>query len=488
VVSRNDAEFALQECGGAHHITSLRHQPLSPILHAQFPHSGPYFESRMNNRREQVGWYFYDWANSAFYTTVVTVFLGPYLTGVAKAAAEALGEGNEFIYPLGIKVFYGSFFPYVVALSVGLQMVFLPILGAIADYSHRKKQMLALFAFIGAFATMGLYFLAGTKYMLGGGLFVLANLSYGASIVFYNSFLPDIATPQERDRVSSIGWAIGYLGGGLLLALNLFLFAKAESFGLTTGQAVRISLASSGAWWALFTLIPMATLTNRQSQKQPMEGQSFIAAGFKQLRHTIATARGYPQTLLFLIAYLLYNDGIQAVIALASVFGAEELKLDQSALVQVILLVQFAAFFGSLIFNWVAKAIGSKRAIVLSLVIWTGVLVYAYGLLQTKTQFFVLGAVIAIVLGGSQALSRSVYSLMIPKGQEAEYFSLYEVSDKGTSWLAPLIFGLALQFTGSYRYAILSLVVFFVVGLTLLARVNVNQAAIEAGNEVPARV
>jgi UMF1 family MFS transporter len=441
----------------------------------------------MKNRREQVGWYFYDWANSAFYTTVVTVFLGPYLTGIARAAAEALGAGNEFVHPLGIKVFYGSFFPYVVALSVGLQMVFLPILGAIADYSHRKKQMLALFAYIGSFATVGLYFLQGTNYMLGGGLFVLANLSYGASIVFYNSFLPDIASAEDRDRVSSVGWAIGYLGGGLLLAINLYLFSKAESFGLTAGQAVRISLASSGAWWAVFTLIPLSTLRNRLPVKEPPPGQPFIATGFKQLIHTISSARRYPQTLLFLFAYLLYNDAIQAVIALASVFGAEELKLEQSTLVQVILMVQFAAFFGALLFNWVAKATGSKRAIMISLVIWTGVLVYAYGLLQTKLQFFILGAVIAIVLGGSQALSRSVYSLMIPKGQEAEYFSLYEVSDKGTSWLAPLMFGLALQFTGSYRVAILSLVVFFIAGMALLARVNVRKAAIEAGNEAPGK-
>jgi MFS transporter, UMF1 family len=441
----------------------------------------------MNNRREQFGWYFYDWANSAFYTTVVTVFLGPYLTGVAKAAAESLGPGNIYVYPLGIKVDHGSFFPYVVALSVGLQMIFLPILGAIADYSHRKKQMLALFAYIGAFATMGLYFLQGTNYLLGGGLFVLANLSFGASIVFYNSFLNDIAGPDDRDRVSSVGWAIGYLGGGLLLALNLYLFAKADSFGLTSGQAVRISLASSGAWWAVFTLIPLSTLRNRLPDKEPPAGQHFITTGFKQLRHTIASARRYPQTLLFLIAYLLYNDAIQAVIALASLFGSEELKLEQSTLVQVILMVQFAAFFGSLIFNWVAKATGGKRAIIVSLIIWTGVLVYAYGLLQTKLQFFILGAVIAIVLGGSQALSRSVYSLMIPKGQEAEYFSLYEVSDKGTSWLAPLVFGLVRQFTGSYRLAILSLVVFFIAGLALLVRVNVREAAIEAGNEAPAK-
>ena len=441
----------------------------------------------VNNRREQIGWYFYDWANSAFYTTVVTVFLGPYLTEVAKAAAQSLGEGNTFVYPLGIKVFYGSVFPYVVSLSVALQVLLLPILGALADYSHRKKQMLALFAYIGAFATMGLYFLQGTNYLLGGALFVVANLSFGASEAFYNSFLSDIAAPNDRDRVSSIGWAIGYLGGGILLALNLYLFSKADAFGLTTEHAVRISLASSGAWWAVFTLIPLSTLKNRLSAKSPSAGQSYVATGFNQLRHTIKSARHYPQTLLFLIAYLLYNDGIQAVIALAAVFGAEELKLEESTLVQVILMVQFVAFFGSLLFNWVSKATDGKRAIMISLVIWTGVLVYAYGLLQTKLQFFILGAVIAIVLGGSQALSRSVYSLMIPKGQEAEYFSLYEVSDKGTSWLAPLLFGLALQFTGSYRAAILSLVVFFIVGLALLVRVNVRAAAIEAGNEAPAR-
>jgi len=439
----------------------------------------------MNNRRERVGWYIYDWANSAFYTTVITVFLGPYLTGIARAAAESLGEGNTFVYPFGIRVFYGSFFPYVVALSVGLQMVFLPILGAIADYSHRKKQMLALFAYIGSFATMGLYFLQGTNYLLGGGLLVLANLSYGAAIVFYNSFLPDIASAEDRDRVSSIGWAIGYLGGGLLLALNLYLFSKAESFGLTTSEAVRISLASSGAWWAAFTLVSISSLRNRLPVKEPPPGQHLIATGFKQLVHTVRTARQYPHTLLFLVAYLLYNDAIQAVIALASVFGAEELKLEQSTLVQVILMVQFAAFFGALLFNWVATRTGNKRAIMISLVIWTGVLVYAYGLLQTKLQFFLLGAVIAVVLGGSQALSRSVYSLMIPKGHEAEYFSLYEVSDKGTSWMAPLMFGLALQVTRSYRVAILSLVVFFVAGLAVLAKVNVRRAAIDAGNEPP---
>src|SRR5262249_26895612 len=331
----------------------------------------------MDNRRERVGWYFYDWANSAFYTTVVTVFLGPYLGTVAEAAAKSIAPDNTYIYPLGIKVYHGSFFPYIVSLSVGLQMITLPVLGAIADYSHRKKQMLAACAYVGALCTMGLYFLQGTNYMLGGVLFVIANLSFGASVVFYNAFLPEIASAERRDSVSSIGWAIGYLGGGLLLALNLLLFANAEKFGLASATAVRISMASSGAWWAIFTLIPLATLRNRKPAKSPQAGQSFVSAGFKQLARTIVGARSYPQTLLFLIAYLLYNDGVQAVIVLSADFGSKELKLTEATLVQVILMVQFVAFFGSLLFNWISKLTGAKRAIALSLVLWIGVLIYA---------------------------------------------------------------------------------------------------------------
>ncbi len=431
----------------------------------------------VNNRREQTGWYFYDWANSAFPTTVVTVFLGPWLTTVTKAAAD----GGGFVYPLGIKVHAGSFFPYVVSLSVLAQVVTLPLLGAIADYSHRKKEMLGLFAYAGAGATLALYVVHDTNYLPGGVLFLVANVSFGASVVFNNAFLPDIASPERRNAVSSYGWALGYLGGGLLLALNLVLFSQAPALGLSVGDAVRINLASAGAWWAVFTVIPLAVLRNRRPERQLRPGEHYLTVGFRQLRRTLARVRLYPQTILFLVAYLLYNDGIQTVIALASQFGQEELGLPISTLTAVILMVQFVAFFGALLFNKIAEALGTKRAIMVSLVIWTATVTYAYGWLRTGAQFFVLAAVIALVLGGSQALSRALYSLMIPKGQEAEYFSLYEVSERGTSWLGPLLFGLALQFTGSYRIAIVSLSVFFLAGLVLLARVDVHEAVREAG-------
>ena len=438
------------------------------------------------SRREQIGWYFYDWANSAFSTTVITVFLGPYLTSVTQNAADATG----YVYPVGIPVLADAFFPYLVSLSVVLQVFFLPILGAIADYSNAKKPLMGLFAYIGAFATIAMFFLQGQNYLLGGALFLLANLSFGASIVFYNAFLPEIASPDDRDRVSSQGWAMGYLGGGLLLVLNLIFYLQRESLGVSEGFAVRICLASAGIWWAIFTLIPLARLQPRQPQKQLPVGERFISIGFKQLRHTLRELPRYPHTLLFLIAYLLYNDGIQTVISLSSQFGSAELKLDQQTLITSILMVQFVAFFGALAFGYLAKWIGTKRAILLSLVIWTGTVYASYALIQPNSplQFYLLAAAIAIVLGGSQALSRSVFSLMIPKGQEAEYFSLYEVSERGTSWLGPLVFGLALQFTGSYRVAILSIVVLFILGLIVLTQVNIRRAITEAGNEAPTGV
>jgi UMF1 family MFS transporter len=247
-------------------------------------------------------------------------------------------------------------------------------------------------------------------------------------------------------------------------------------------------MASAGLWWAIFTVIPLLTLRQRQPRKKLPPGERYLTVGFRQLGRTLRNLPQYPHTLLFLVAYLLYNDGIQTVIALSAQFGSQELGMGESSLITLILIVQFMAFAGALVFDYVARALGAKRAIIVSLVIWTGTVVYAYAFLQTHLQFFILGGVIAIVLGGSQALSRSLFSQMIPHSQEAEYFSLYEVSERGTSWLGPLFFGLALQLTGSYRVGMLSVAFFFIAGLLLLPMVNVRRAIEEAGNEVPARV
>lgn len=428
------------------------------------------------SKREQRGWYFYDWGNSAFSTTVVTLFLGPYLTSLAKTAA---GEGGS-IYPLGIAVDPRAYWGYLISLSVVLQAFLMPVVGALADFGRRKKELLALCAYTGASATIGMYFLEGADYLLGGVLFLIANVAFGSSLVVYNSFLPEIAAPEDRDSVSSTGWGLGYLGGGLLLALNLVLYTRADAFGLTESRAVRISLASAGIWWAVFTIPTVLALRNRPSLNQLARGQHLLTVGFLQLFRTLAGLKNYPKTLVFLLGYTFYNDAIQTVISLASQFGSEELKIPLSQLTMAILMVQFVAFFGALTFNWIATRITAKRAVMLSLVIWIGVVASMYLFVKTTAEFFVMAAIVAIVLGGSQALSRALFSLMIPPGKEAEYFALYEISDKGTSWLCPMIFALALDYTGSYRQSILSLLVFFIAGLAILSRVQVEAAAEEA--------
>ena len=428
------------------------------------------------NVREQRGWYLYDWANSAFATTVIALFLGPYITVLAKAAADSQG----FIHPLGIKIDARSYWSYLISLSVILQVVFLPIVGAIADYGRKKRECLAATAYLGALATAAMFFLHGNQYHWGGALFLIANVSFGASIVVYNSFLPEIAPPEQRDAVSSRGWGIGYLGGGLLLALNLALYQNAARIGLTEGLAVRISLSSAGIWWGLFTIPTLITLRNRGAMHTLTPGQRAIRATLGQLRRTVREILRYPQTTAFLIAYLLYNDAIQAVLALAAQFGNDELKIPVSQLTLAILMVQFVGFFGAIGFQWIAARTGAKRAILASLVLWTATLIYIYAEVKTTLDFFVAAAVIALVMGGSQALSRSLFAQLIPRGKEAEYFSIYEVSDKGTSWLCPMLFGLALQFTRSYRIAILSLIVFFIAGLIGLLRVDVARGEREA--------
>ncbi|MDX2150594.1 MAG: MFS transporter [Bryobacteraceae bacterium] len=430
----------------------------------------------MKSTREQRAWYVYDWANSAFYTTVVTLFLGPWLTSLANNAAGPDG----LVRPFGIPIAARSYWPYLVSLAVLLQVIFLPLLGAIADYGRRKRELLGLFAYLGAAATIAMFALEGTLYLLGGVLFLIANLSFGASIVLYNSFLPEIAAPEDRDSVSSKGWGIGYVGGGILLALNLFFYTRAESLGITQDFAVRISLASAGLWWAVFTIVPMLVLRNRGQGKQLPKGQNYLSVGISQLGHTLRDVRRYPHTLLFLLAFLIYNDGIQTVITLSSQFGQEELKLSMSTLTAVILIVQFLAFGGALLFNLVAARIGNKQTVILSLVIWSLTLTYIYLAVHTERDFYIAAALIGLVLGGSQALSRSVFSLMIPTGREAEYFSLYEISDKGTSWIGPLFFGLALQFTGSYRIAIVSLILFFLIGIGILTKVDVAKGSTAA--------
>jgi UMF1 family MFS transporter len=448
-----------------------------------------------STRRERVGWYFYDWANSAFSTTVISVFLGPYLTSIAERAAGCADEcTGQTLSVLGIPIAPGSLFAYAVSLSVILQVLVLPVTGAIADRTRYKKQLLALFAYIGSGSTIALLFLTGERWQLGAGLFLLANVSFGASIVVYNSFLPQLAGPDDRDTVSSIGWATGYIGGGLLLLLNLVAIIVGGD-DADKAEIARWSIVSAGVWWAAFTTLPLLTLRNREPAGGVVRGGNVLTDGFKQLWDTLKHLRSYPLSLFFLIAFLVYNDGIQTVITMASVYADKQLGLGQDVQLQTILLVQFLAFGGALLLGRIAKRYGAWKTVLMSLVLWTLVVGAAFFLPpkgpdgepapNAPLLFMLLGVFLGIVLGGSQALSRSLFSQLIPKGKEGEYFGLYEISDKGTSWLGPLLFGLTYQATQNYRVAIISLLVFFVIGFFALLAIPMRRAIIAAGNEPP---
>lgn len=489
-------------------------------------------QALVNDRKEIFGWAMYDWANSAFSTTVVTVFLGPYLTAITKAAADANGN----IYLLNYAIRFDSYFTFLISASVLLQVTFLPILGALADYSHMRKQLMRFFAFLGAITTILMFFITPGGHWLAGLLFLVANVAFGASIVFYNSYLPNIASEDKRDSVSSYGWAMGYLGGGLLLLLNLVLFLFKDKIGLDGNMVARICLASAGIWWLGFSLITFARLQPRHPVRPLPEGETYFSIGFKQLGQLMNTShkfittlmmapllipililvhlpiwvallpgagpiivlitflvrkgRTLPEAMKFLAAYLLYNDGVQTVISVSAIFAAQELGMESTQLILVILMIQFVAFGGSLGFNWIANRIGTKQAIILSLVVWCGTTIYAFagmkstaiilGVEQRQLEFWALGFVIALILGGSQALSRSLFAQMIPKDQEAEFYSFYEISERGTSWLGTFAFGVVNTIFKSLRFGILSVIVFFIAGLIFLPLVNVKKAIEQA--------
>jgi UMF1 family MFS transporter len=435
-----------------------------------------------NNPRELFGWKMYDWANSAFYTTVVGALFSPYLTRLAQTA---VGE-NGVVLNLGFlgAVTAKSLPSLCVSISVGAQVFLLPVLGALGDYSNLKKRLMALFCYVAVIANCLLFFVQGNLYLLGGLLFIVANVCFGASIVFYNAFLPEIVTEDQTDKVSSRGFAYGYLGGAILLTLNLWLVTKAPDLGLSTGLAVRLSLLSSGIWWGSFAILTFLLLKSRPKKKRLPVGKGYIAAGFLEILATVKELKRLPLTLRYLLGYLVYNDGIQTVIFAASAFLEQELfpKGNPIFLLKIFLMVQFVAVVGALLFERLAYLIKTKNAIIVSLVIWSGIVIYAFKFLHTVPEAWVLAALIAIVLGGSQALSRSLFAKMIPEGKEASFFGLYEVSERGTSWMGPLLFSIVIARTGSYRQALLSLIVFFVVGLTVLWFTNTDRAIREAGN------
>ena len=437
----------------------------------------------LNRAREQKAWYWYDWANSAYVTTISTVLVGPYLIAIAEEAAI-----DDRVSLLGLSVAPGALPAFLVTFSTIFSALVLPPLGAYMDRTEKKKQWLAGFAWVGAAFASLLFLTRGDNWELGALAIIGANLCLGASAVVNDSILPLISTEEERDRVSSRGWAWGYLGGGLLLAANLALVVMLP-FGMSEGEAARWSMLSAAVWWAAFTLIPFLRLNNHPPADVERVPGSVLKQSFGQLWITMKEMRNYPMALTFLLAYLFFNDGIQTVISQSSVYGSEELGFDQDVLIITILLVQFVAFGGALLFGKLAYRFGAKQTILGGLLVWSAIVTIALFLPdQEIVPFLALGVGIGIVLGGTQALARSYFSLFIPRGKEAEYFSFYHAMERGTSWFGALLFGVVYQATDSYRPAIFALIVFFVLGGLLLLRVDTARGIREAGNTLPSTV
>jgi UMF1 family MFS transporter len=441
-----------------------------------------------NNGREIFGWMLYDWANSAFFTVVVGVLVGPYLLSLAQAV---VGPDGVILDLVVFKVTPKGLPAFCTAVSVISMVVVLPILGAIADYTHLKKWMMAVFCYAGVIAGSLLFFVT-ESYVACSVLFIASTMSFAAANVFYNAFLIDITTADRRDKVSSYGYGLGYLSGFLVLVIDLAFLNYAESwFGITTATAVRISFLAASLWWGFFAVFTFRMIKSRGAEKTIPHEKSIVTVGFAELWQTLKELRRLRYTTLFLIAYLFYNDGIQTVILQASVFisyelfTAKGLPADNSFLLVIFGIAQISAFAGALIFERISRVLGAKRTIIVSLVIWCGIVIYAYGFFETKVQAYVLGASIGMVLGSAQALSRSLYSQMIPVGRESSFFGLYEISEKGTSWMGQLMFTIIVGATGSFRHTILGLMVFFIVGSIILLFTDTTKAIHEAGNLTP---
>lgn len=428
--------------------------------------------TQKNDKRTIFGWAMYDWANSAFATVMLTAVFPVFFEGTVVGEEGWNGINGEALWGF---------------LTGGAAMVlflFMPVLGAIADFSASKRRFLRVFAYGGALFTSLLFFATTGSVLYAMLMFVLAQFGFVGANVFYDGFLPDITTDDTIDKVSSKGFALGYIGGGLYLLISFILIQFSDTFGLDALLATKLSILGVGLWWAAFSIFAFRRFDETGvAQDLPDEFRdrprllAFTGIG---VRRTLATARKivrFKHLMLFILAFLLYNDAVQTTISQAGAYASGTLDLDISVIAGTVLIVQFVAFGGALAFGWLAGRLNTKIAIQISLVLWIAVALGAYTLpVGEATPFLVTGVAIGFVLGGTQALSRSLYGSMIPEEASAEFYGLFSVISKFSAIWGPLIFGALTQVTGSGRYGILSLVGFFSLGLVLLSLVDVEKA------------
>ena len=428
-----------------------------------------------SNRKRIFGWCMYDWANSAYVTTVAVGVLPVYFAQVVVGP-----EGVRF----GDTVYSATtLWGFTVGLAAFLTFLFAPTLGAVADFTASKKRFLLACAYTGSLFTALLCFCQSGDVFTTLFFFLVAQVAYIGGNVFYDAFLPQIAGEEKKmNRVSGKGYAYGYVGGGLQFGLTLGLIAGHERLGISQDLAARLGLVLAGLWWAAFTLFTAKHLSEAPSQRTLPDRYrdrplwlGTLATGLSRTLQTTRRVGRFRHLLTFLLAFMFYNDGIQTVINMATIYGKDELGLDTTVLMLTLLVIQLVATAGALLFSRLASWLGTKRTVMLTLLIWSGIVIDAY-FIQSALEFFALGVVVGLVLGGSQALSRSLYGSMIPPESSAEFYGFYTLFSKFSSIWGPWVFAAITLIAGSSRTAIVSLIAFFLVGLVLLSLVDEEKA------------
>ncbi len=421
-----------------------------------------------NKKKVWFGWCLYDWANSAFATVILAAVLPVYFVHLVP-------DSGAVIPIVGRTVKASVLWSYCVSGSMLLVALSAPYLGSMADKSGMHRQLLIALCIFGSTATCLLFYADDHRYLLAAGLFILGNAGFALANIYYNALLPVLAGSKEMDRLSAYGFGLGYIGGGLALLLVTLLIAKHDWFGLAgRGEATRTGFLLTGLWWIAFALPAFALLRHTEYPRR----LAAIPPGLRGYLQIFAEVKHYPDLLLFLIAFLFYNDGIQTIIAVSAIFAREVLQLSSQTVIACFLAVQFLAMPGALAFGKVAERIGPKRSIVICLLLFMGVTMYAF-FIDTAVEFWVLALSVALILGGSQSASRSLFARLIPPGRNAEFFGFYTLSGKFASILGPFLFALIGDLTGSTRTAILVLNLFFFIGLVLLALVNVKRGELD---------
>ncbi|MGF7214108.1 UMF1 family MFS transporter [Spirosoma lacussanchae] len=423
-----------------------------------------------NDPRTLTAWTFYDWANSVHSLVIVSSIFPVYFS--ATALNEAGGPVIDF---LGMSIKNSVLFSYTVSAAFLLTALLSPVCTAIADYSGRKKAFMKGFCYTDAISCSLLYFFTQDTTTFAVICFWLSLIGWSGSIVFYNSYLPDIATEDRFDRVSARGFSMGYIGSVLLMILNLVVILKRDWFGnISEAMASRLAFLTVGLWWIGFAQIPFSRLPDgvrKAAAVNPSAGSSYLLNGFKELRKVFSELQMLPMVKRFLLAFFVYNMGVQTVMYVATIFGSDELKMEGQSLIILILLLQLVAIPGAYGFSRLSERIGNTYALMVAVVIWIGICAAAYSV-QTEMQFFALASIVGLVMGGVQSLSRSTYSKLIPATTDtASYFSFYDVTEKSSIVLGTLLYGLIEQLTGSMRNSVLALLVLFVIGLVLLWRI-----------------